>query len=431
MLGTTQAIRDDGSTVPVGGARLRALLTALALRPGRAVPVASLIEEVWDGDPPADGPAALQALVGRLRRALGREAVGSGEGGYWLVAARDDIDLYRFERLARAAAQASPAEAAALYDEALALWRGEPLGSLPGSGPEAARWEALRLDARRGRLHAALALGEAERVLPELTALCAGLPLDESLQALRIRALRDAGRPAEALAAYEEVRRDLATRLGTTPGPALRALHRALLTDPTAAPGRSVPPAGPGPLPPEPTAGTDRTDRPTRTEQGGSAPDLGAATPPRPREAGRTRPGPGPACPPGPHRAPPPPRPDPAGPGRAPAVTAGPAPRPSRTGPPRRRPRPPPPQCRPGPPPRSRPGPTGRTPAPRPDLTYRAPATRPDPAERAPAPPTGRVRPVRVGRAAGTLTEPEPEPYSPPGPVTYRPGRARATCGCG
>ncbi|MFE9565145.1 BTAD domain-containing putative transcriptional regulator [Streptomyces sp. NPDC006487] len=278
MLGTTQVIRDDGSTVPVGGARLRALLTALALRPGRAVPAASLIEEVWDGDPPADGPAALQALVGRLRRALGREAVGSGEGGYWLVADRDDIDLYRFERLARAAAQASPAEAAALYDEALALWRGEPLSSLPGSGPEAARWEALRLDARRGRLHAALALGEAERVLPELTALCAGLPLDESLQALRIRALRDAGRPAEALAAYEEVRRDLADRLGTTPGPALRALHRVLLTDPTAAPGRSVPPAGPGPLPPEQKAGADRTDRMERGQAGpGSGVTAGAA----------------------------------------------------------------------------------------------------------------------------------------------------------
>lgn len=253
MLGTTQAIRDDGSTVPVGGARLRALLTALALRPGRAVPAASLIEEVWDGDPPADGPAALQALVGRLRRALGREAVGSGEGGYWLVAARDDIDLYRFERLARAAAQASPAEAAALYDEALALWRGEPLSSLPGSGtgPEAARWEALRLDARRGRLDAALALGEAERVLPELTALCAGLPLDEPLQALRIRALRDAGRPAQALAAYDEVRRDLADRLGTSPGPTLRALHTALLADSTAGPRR------PGPT------GTGRPDRPT------------------------------------------------------------------------------------------------------------------------------------------------------------------------
>ncbi|MCX5298742.1 winged helix-turn-helix domain-containing protein [Streptomyces sp. NBC_00193] len=304
MLGTTQAIRDDGSTVPVGGARLRALLTALALRPGRAVPAASLIEEVWDGDPPADGLAALQALVGRLRRALGREAVGSGEGGYWLVADRDDIDLYRFERLARAAAQASPAEAAALYDEALALWRGEPLSSLPGSGPEAARWEALRLDARRGRLDAALALGEAERVLPELTALCAGLPLDEPLQALRIRALRDAGRPAEALAAYDEVRRDLAARLGTTPGPTLRTLHTALLTPtprPAPTPGSgSLPPAPGGPVRPEPTTATgqpqplpatDRTDRqPTRPGRAGPGPDGGpghpAETPP-----GRATPG--------------------------------------------------------------------------------------------------------------------------------------------
>ncbi|MCJ0867967.1 BTAD domain-containing putative transcriptional regulator [Streptomyces sp. AP-93] len=330
MLGTTQAIRDDGSTVPVGGARLRALLTALALRPGRAVPVASLVDEVWDGDPPADGPAALQALVGRLRRALGREAVGSGEGGYWLVAARDDIDLYRFERLARAAAQASPAEAAALYDEALALWRGEPLSSLPGSGPEAARWEALRLDARRGRLHAALALGEAERVLPELTALCAGLPLDELLQALRIRALRDAGRPAEALAAYDEVRRDLATRLGTTPGPALRALHTVLLTDPTAGPGplpgtpavqgHSDPAAGPGPLPPAPTAGTGRTDLPARTGRGGSAPDRGPGHPAE-DSTGRTEPA-GSGVPAGTGQ----------GPSAAPAGPGGPVPGPGQDG---------------------------------------------------------------------------------------------------
>ncbi|WP_308346925.1 BTAD domain-containing putative transcriptional regulator, partial [Streptomyces sp. ISL-66] len=193
ILGTTQAIRDDGSTVPVGGARLRALLTALALRPGRAVPVGSLIAQVWDGDPPADAIAALQALVGRLRRAVGHAAVRSGEDGYLLVASKDDVDLYRFERLVAAGAAAgSPADAAALYDEALALWNGEPLSSLLGAQARAARWKTLRMDARRGRLEAALALGEAERALPELTALCAGLPLDEPLQALRIRALRDA-----------------------------------------------------------------------------------------------------------------------------------------------------------------------------------------------------------------------------------------------
>ncbi|WP_328298335.1 AAA family ATPase [Streptomyces sp. NBC_00435] len=271
ILGTTQAVRADGTTVPIGGARLRALLTALALRPGRAVPAAALIGEVWDGDPPADGLAALQALVGRLRRALGREVVGSGEGGYVLLAARDDIDLYRFERLARAAAQADPAEAASLYDEALALWRGEPLCSLPGSEPEAARWEALRRDARRGRLDVALALGEAERVLPELTALCAGLPLDEPLQALRIRALRDAGRPAEALAAYDEVRRDLADRLGTTPGPALRTLHAALLNPSRHPEPHPRTPQGPAP---EPAAATPPPSGPV-------APPLpGAATPP-------------------------------------------------------------------------------------------------------------------------------------------------------
>src|SRR4051812_10676755 len=99
ILGTTQAMRDDGTPVAVGGARLRALLTALALRPGRAVPAHALVAEVWDGDPPAEAVAALQALVARLRRALGHAAVRSEEGGYLLAAAREDIDLYRFERL--------------------------------------------------------------------------------------------------------------------------------------------------------------------------------------------------------------------------------------------------------------------------------------------------------------------------------------------
>lgn len=66
-------------------------------------------------------------------------------------------------------------------------------------------------------------------MLAELAGLCADHPLDEPLQALRIRALRDAGRTAQALAAYDEVRTLLADRLGTDPGPALRALYEGLL----------------------------------------------------------------------------------------------------------------------------------------------------------------------------------------------------------
>ncbi|MEV6574558.1 BTAD domain-containing putative transcriptional regulator [Streptomyces sp. NPDC051577] len=282
ILGTAQALTDDGDPVAVGGARLRALLTALALRPGRTVPVESLVVEVWDGDRPADAPAALQALVARLRRTIGHAAVRSGEGGYRLAATREEVDLYRFERLARAAAaERDPAAAAALYDDALALWRGPALASLPDAAGESARWEAVRADARRGRLGAALALGEAERILPELTALCAQHPLDEPLRALRIRALDAAGRPAEALAAYEDVRRDLADRLGADPGPELRALHAALLSPPD--------PAPPAPRPPHPGA--------PAPHPAGTAPDP-AAPAPNPATEARpdTAPAPGPAA---------------------------------------------------------------------------------------------------------------------------------------
>ncbi|MFF0699463.1 BTAD domain-containing putative transcriptional regulator [Streptomyces tendae] len=243
ILGTTQVLRPDGTAVPLGGARLRALLTVLALRAGRAVPTGLLVEEVWDGDPPADAPGALQALVGRLRRALGADSVASADGGYRLAAAPDDVDLHRFDRLAgegaRALADGDPAKAAVVLDDALALWRGPVLADLPDRTAEAARWETRHFEALRARHTAALDLGQAEHALPELTALCDGHPLDEPLQALRLRALRDTGRTAEALAAYESVRRVLADRLGTDPGRELRDLHGGLLAP--ADPVRPVP----------------------------------------------------------------------------------------------------------------------------------------------------------------------------------------------
>ncbi|MFJ2702772.1 BTAD domain-containing putative transcriptional regulator [Streptomyces sp. NPDC087428] len=253
ILGTTQALRDDGTAVAVGGARLRALLTVLALRAGRTVPAAVLVDEVWDGDPPADAPGALQALVGRLRRALGHAAVASAENGYRLAAEPDTVDLYRFERLAgegtRALEEGDPAKAVTLLDDALGLWRGQVLADLPDRHAEAARWTARRFDARRTRLTALLALGRAEQVLPELAALCGEHPIDEPLQALRLRALRDAGRTAQALAAYEEVRTVLADRLGTDPGAELGALYAELLRQEPARPAISTAPNG-NPAPP-------------------------------------------------------------------------------------------------------------------------------------------------------------------------------------
>lgn len=264
VLGPTHALHPDGTEAPVRGPRLRALLTALAAAAGRPVPPAELAAQVWGagGTPPADEHGALQALVGRLRRALGRpDAVQLTPGGYrlHLTSGPDDIDLHRFEQLATTGAAAlaadDPATAAYLLDQALALWHGPALADLPDRDhdPLAVRAERRRTEARRDRLAAEVALGRAEQALPDLAELAAAHPLDEPLAALRIRALHTAGRTAEALHAYEEVRIHLAERLGTDPRPELRDLHAALLTAATPRPSQS---------------GTAPHDRPTATPSG-------------------------------------------------------------------------------------------------------------------------------------------------------------------
>ncbi len=284
ILGTTQVHTDDGLPMALGGVRLRALLAALALYPGRTRGADALIDEVWgDGPLPADAAGALQALVGRLRRAVGRDAVASVAGGYRLCAEPDDVDLHRFERLAdegdRALADGDPAKAAAVLDDALALWRGPALADLPGRAAPALRLERRRLAARRCRLAAAVALGQAAQTLPALAELCEAHPLDEPLQALHLRALRAAGRPAEALAAYEDVRHAIATRLGTDPGPELRALHAELLT-PEPAPsdaGGGTPGTSPGPVPAPEGSGTAPGAVPGGSRGTGQGPDGPAA----------------------------------------------------------------------------------------------------------------------------------------------------------
>ncbi|MEV6513801.1 BTAD domain-containing putative transcriptional regulator [Streptomyces sp. NPDC051642] len=246
ILGSTRAEDEQGTGVSLGGARLRALLAALALHPGRIVPFGTLIGEVWADDPPQDAPAALQALVGRLRRTLGKDAIASDPGGYRLAATRDDVDLFVFEHLTRrgtAALDRGDATTAARdLADALALWRGPALADLPDRSA-AARPDALRQEATRARAEADLLLGRAADVVPELRELTTAHPYDEPLHALLIRALRACGRGADALAAYEAARRALAEGLGTDPGPELRALHGELLTSTAPA---STPPPAPG-----------------------------------------------------------------------------------------------------------------------------------------------------------------------------------------
>ncbi|PYC77834.1 AfsR family transcriptional regulator [Streptomyces tateyamensis] len=262
ILGTTTATHDDGTPVPLGGARLRALLTALVLRQGAPVPAEVLVAEVWEDEPPQDAAAALQTLVGRLRRTLGRERVGSGPGGYWLTDPASDLS--RFQALAaegsRALAAGEPGVATEQLGAALALWRGPALADLPDRAGNAVRLEAQRAEARRAKLAAELELGRSGEVVAELAGLCADHPLDEPLHLLWLRALRESGRTAEALERYEQLRQALADQLGADPSAELRAVHRELLTQQE--------PPGPPRATARPTAGRAQSGPPGNLRAG-------------------------------------------------------------------------------------------------------------------------------------------------------------------
>ncbi|MFE7182402.1 AfsR/SARP family transcriptional regulator [Streptomyces erythrochromogenes] len=311
ILGVTEAHDESGAALPVGGARLRALLAALALRAGRPASVAELVDDVWGDAPPLDAPAALQALVARLRRALGgRDTVPAAPtGGYLLAASRDDVDLHRFTRLAAdgdRALAADPESAARTLRTALSLWRGPALADLaePARTAHAAAPEARRAATLRRRIEADLLSGTTAPalLLPEIEALVHESPYDEPLRAQQLRALRAAGRPADALAAYERTRRALADGLGTDPGPELTALHAELLRRPPQPPPHPHPapsPPGPQPAPPPPVPQTASYPQPAATPQIPATPldpvSPQAASYP---QTGTPQPGPQPAPPP-------------------------------------------------------------------------------------------------------------------------------------
>lgn len=248
ILGETRAWHEDGTEVPLGGPARRALLALLLLHPGEAVSVDRLTDAL-DPDGALSGHA-LQSQVSRLRKALGAAAAIEQAGaGYRIVVAPDEVDAFRFERLAqegRAALRArEPERAVALLREALELWRGPALDGLAESEPgrpAAVRLEERRLGALEDRIEAECLLGGHHAAVPELRELVGRHPLRERPAGLLMRALYAEGGQAAALVVFEETRRHLADELGADPSAELTALHRELLS------------AGPSPAPAAPPA---------------------------------------------------------------------------------------------------------------------------------------------------------------------------------
>ncbi len=234
MLGPFEVRTDGSEAADVPGARLRALMIALALTPGRIVPKATLVDWVWGENPPADAANALQRLVSRLRKALPDGAIEGRTGGYRLVVEPASVDALRFEHLLAQARQQEGSTRLELLREAVGLWRGAAMQDVGLQDSDAfdaatARLEELRIVAMEDRFDAEVQLGHGADLVTELTDLVAAHPLRERLVAALMRALVAAGRDSDALMAYERTRETLADTLGVDPSPELSALHVALL----------------------------------------------------------------------------------------------------------------------------------------------------------------------------------------------------------
>ena len=140
--------------------------------------------------------------------------------------------MREFERLIAEAREAPLREAVELRRRALSLWRGPPLADvvLDGSaGVALARLEELRLNTQLERVEGELELGRHAALVGELESLAATHPYQEPVHALLILSLYRAGRQADALAAYQALRRRLADELGLQPSQELRDLEAAIL----------------------------------------------------------------------------------------------------------------------------------------------------------------------------------------------------------
>ncbi|MDQ0313302.1 DNA-binding SARP family transcriptional activator [Kitasatospora herbaricolor] len=271
VLGEIRAVR-DGACLDLGPARQRTVLAALLTDLNRTVPPDRLADRVWGARAPQRAAPTLYTYLSRLRRvldtpvpvvapaplgtsdplgtsaALGRADLPAADrtdreplrrpsmiarraGGYALLADAEAVDVQAFHDLVARARSADGDRAAALFDRALGLWRGEPFAGVDTPWFNSAREtlneqrHACRLD--RNDLH--LRRGRHAVLLTELAACHRRHPLDERLTAQLLLALYRSGRIAEALRSYEQVRTALAEELGSDPGPELRRLHGQIL----------------------------------------------------------------------------------------------------------------------------------------------------------------------------------------------------------
>ncbi|CAN5870495.1 hypothetical protein BH23ACT4_BH23ACT4_11820 [soil metagenome] len=237
VLGPLSAV-SEGEARKLGGKRQQMVLAVLLSNPNEVVSQEILIDSVWAGQPPESAKQTLHSYVSNLRKALGGtiDRVGAG---YVVYLDGESLDSVRFERLvaeARGALGTSPGDAVEFGTEALALWHGPAFGDLGGEPAlvsEAMRLDELRLATLEIRIEADITMGNHAAVVQELEALTKEHPFRERLWGFLMLSLYRAGRQADALRAYREVRSILGEELGIEPSAELQELEdRILAHDP-------------------------------------------------------------------------------------------------------------------------------------------------------------------------------------------------------
>jgi SARP family transcriptional regulator, regulator of embCAB operon len=241
LLGPLQ-MSANGTDLPLGAAKQRAVLAMLLINRNRTVPIDSLIDAAWQQQPPPEARGSLHAHVSRLRRLMSSAGVdpaavlASAQPGYRLNVPEEACDLGRFTIEQRAGIEAVTAgrfeQTSGHLSAALAEWRGpvlEDLRDFQFVDSFAAALAEDKLVALTLRAEAEIACGRTHSIIGELEALVVEHPYREPLWAQLITAYYLAERQYDALDTYGRLKAALADDLGIDPGPTLRALHQRIL----------------------------------------------------------------------------------------------------------------------------------------------------------------------------------------------------------
>jgi DNA-binding SARP family transcriptional activator len=263
VLGSLE-IQKDGRTCRPSAPKVMQVLSLLLLRSNRALPISSVIEELWGDNPPRSASTTTQTYIYQLRRLLEHEGfVSGGEGllvthpyGYQLQIEPEQLDALVFESLLnegrRLLSQGQEESAVSRLRDALALWAGPILPHVtrgPLLSAHAIHLEEQWLRATELCIQTEILLGWEREVIGQLRALTMSHPLNEWFHIRLMEVLARAGRRNEALETYQRARTILDEELGLTPPLELQALQAQLLGDAPDGPSTAGPTATRGARP--------------------------------------------------------------------------------------------------------------------------------------------------------------------------------------